>query len=142
MIDERLKQDLNKIRSEIFVLIYFIVAVSFIVKNLYLDTGFESSITEFIILVIVPVYTYLRASMLKLSMADFYSGGKKYITSTILSCLVACAVFIYILVNKQQMQNAEAVISVIAFVAAFMAVRFIMLKIFKKQKDKNDRFFE
>ncbi len=141
MVDERMKEVLNKIRSEMLTIIYYIVVISFVSKILLLGMDFKNIITEFVILIFVPFYQAIRASQLKLNMADFYPGKKKYAISTTIALAFTAAIYVIVMVSNHY-TSSRAIISLLSFIAAFIAARILFLHFYKKQKDKNEKEFD
>ena len=141
MTDERMKETLNKIRSEMVMIIYYIVVISFIAKIFMTGLDFKNTITEFVILIFVPIYQTIRSSQLKLSMADFYHGKKKYAISTAIALSFTAAIYIIVMVSNHY-TSSRAIISLLSFIAAFVAARILFLHFYKKQKDKNEKEFD
>lgn len=141
MTDERMKETLNKIRSEMVMIIYYIVVISFIAKIFMTGLDFKNTITEFVILIFVPIYQTIRSSQLKLSMADFYPEKKKYAISTAIALGAAAGVYIIVMVLNRY-TSPQAIISLLFFMAAFVAARILFLHFYKKQKDKNEKEFD
>lgn len=141
MTDERMKETLNKIRSEMVMIIYYIVVISFIAKIFMTGLDFKNTITEFVILIFVPIYQTIRSSQLKLSMADFYPEKKKYAISTAIALGAAAGVYIIVMVLNRY-TSPQAIISLLSFIAAFVAARILFLHFYKKQKDKNEKEFD
>ena len=59
--DERLMQAKTKIHSELFIITYYAVLISFVVKSLVLQMDLSQCLLEFILLVGTPVYQSVRS---------------------------------------------------------------------------------
>lgn len=94
MKDERIEQAKNKIRSEMAVILYLGIVVSFVVKTLVFKMNLQQCITEYIILIFFPLYQFIRLHMMK----SIYSECK----------------------NQQLLKNLLMVIAIIAVLAAFI----------------------
>ena len=79
MIDERVKSQMNQIRSEMLAIIIYILIASIFVKIFFLGGDLKDVITEYIIFVFVAIYQFLRARSLKMNMADLLPEKKKLI---------------------------------------------------------------
>lgn len=77
MEDEWLVQTRNKIFAEIYVIIVLIAAVSLIVKYFFLQTGFISIVTEFIILLVISIYYGIRSVYLGVYAAEMEMKERK-----------------------------------------------------------------
>ena len=68
MMDERTTQVRNKIMSEMAMLMYLFVAAAFAVKVLLMGKGIRDCVVEYVILILAPLYQYVRARQLKFSL--------------------------------------------------------------------------
>ena len=64
MMDERTTQVRNKIMSEMAMLMYLFVAAAFAVKVLLMGKGIRDCVVEYVILILAPLYQYVRARQL------------------------------------------------------------------------------
>lgn len=85
MKDERIEQAKNKIRSEMTVIIICGVAISFLVKTLVFNMNIRECITEYLILILSPLYQFIRMHMMRVSIyskqGDKKSDNDNYILS-------------------------------------------------------------
>ena len=65
--DERIEQGKNKIWSELAIIMYLGVALSFSVKILVFKMDLMECITEYLILIFTPLYQFIRMHMMKIS---------------------------------------------------------------------------
>lgn len=137
-MDERTEQLKYKIGNELFTIIYYGVIISFLIKALLLNVGLKGCITEYVIMLFVPVYHYIRARQLEVSF--FGSGNKTRNKTLITSAILAVIGTIYIIrinsADDGSIITAQSVAGFIAFIAVFAALRFIMYKIEKRRKNK------
>lgn len=59
--DERVEQAKSKIYSELMLIIFYIVVASFCVKALYFHMDLKQCATEYIILILTPIYQAIRS---------------------------------------------------------------------------------
>ena len=141
MVDERMKEVLNKIRNEMLIIIYYIILISFIAKTFLMGLDFKNTITEFVILIFVPIYQAVRSAQLKLSIADFCPEKRKYIAKTVIILCIVAILYTAVMVSNNY-TSLTSIVSLIFFIAAFIAARILFLHFYKKQKDKNEKEFD
>ena len=83
MMDERTTQVRNKIMSEMAMLMYLFVAAAFAVKVLLMGKGIRDCVVEYVILILAPLYQYVRARQLKFSL--YRPGASNIVSGAILS---------------------------------------------------------
>ena len=91
MKDERIEQATNKVRSEMFIIIYVGVAVSFIIKILVFDMPLQDRLPEYLILILSPLYQFVRMHLMKVSL--YSTRGNKQSLKIVLA---AIAIFLAI----------------------------------------------
>ena len=123
MVDERVLQARRKISSEMMLLMYYFVVIAFCVKVLVFGMAFEDCITEFIIMIAVPVYQNIRARQMKVVLTAFNRKATKI--STLSSILVAVAIMAFFTWQNEGRIDPEEIISYAAsFAAMFILVRY------------------
>lgn len=131
MKDERIEQAINKIRSEMAVIIFYGVAVSFLVKTLVFNMSLEDKITEFLILIFFPIYQFIRMHMMKISI---YSGpGNKQPVKNLVIAIAIFLVMSAMLIFKSMKQSEgyvwqNSIPSLLTFLVLFVSVFFISNK--------------
>lgn len=75
MMDERIYQGQRKIWSEMGKAMYYLAVGALLVKCLVLHMGLEDCVTEYLMIVGVPVYHMIRSWQLKLSFVP--TGGER-----------------------------------------------------------------
>lgn len=137
-MDERTEQLKYKIGNELFMIIYYGVIASFLIKVLFLGCGIKECITEYVIMLFVPVYHYIRARQLEVSF--FGSGNRTRNKTVITSAIPAVIGTIYVIqINGRAGHgavSAESIIGFITFIAVFAVLRFIMYKLEKSRRDR------
>ena len=73
-MDERTRELRNKIGNEAFIIIYYAVIISFLIKVLFFGKGMEDCIVEYGIIIFVPIYYFIRTRQLEVSL--FGNGNK------------------------------------------------------------------
>ena len=122
-VDERVLQARRKIGSEMMMLMYYIIVLAFLVKVMGFGMGLEDCITEFIIMIGVPIYQNIRARQMKVVLSDF---NKKASKSSTISAVFAGVVVM--LISMWQLEGsidkAEAVSSIVSFAVTFALARY------------------
>lgn len=141
MKDERIEQAKNKIRSEMAVIMIWGVAISFLVKTLVFKMSIQQCITEYLILILSPLYQSIRMHMMKVSPYD-KQGNKqsvKKVIMTIIFLVVASVVFI---VNSAKYNSNGSIIFLFPFLLLFLALLFIFNKFNQQLSKKYEEDFD
>ena len=137
-MDERTEQLKYKIGNELFMIIYYGVIAAFLIKVLFLGCGLKDCITEYAIMIFVPIYHYIRSRQLEVSF--FGSGNRARNKTLITSAILAVIGTIYVIQingrNGHSTVSAESIIGFITFIAVFVIIRFIMYRAEKNRRDK------
>lgn len=141
MVDERLRQGYNKIRSEMAMIIYYAAVISFIVKTTTLGMTIKDTVFEFAVILFFPIYQLIRTRQLGL---EIPFNKKRNTKSRIVIIAVICAVVgaIVFFMNKDSIDIKEAVVFIIAYVAAFCTIRIGLIKIEKKRTEKLEKEYD
>lgn len=145
MKDERIEQAKNKIRSEMAIITFIGVVISFLIKTLVFNMDLQECITEYVIMVFFPLYQFIRIHMMKISI---YSerGNKQTVKNLIITIaiiVVASAVSIFDSITKSAAylwQNAAA--RIIIFLVLFVAIFFIVNKYNQYRGHKYEKEFD
>ena len=134
-VDERVLQARRKISSETMYWMYYIIVIAFCVKVLAFGMAFEDCITEFIIMVAVPVYQNIRARQMKVVLNDFSRKVSK--VSTLSSILVAVGIMAFFMWRNEGRIDPEEIISyAVSFTAMFIFARYGFTYIEKRRAKK------
>ena len=144
MKDERIEQAKNKIRSEIATIIFYGVAVSFLVKTLVFNMDIQKCITEYLILIFFPLYQFLRMHMMKISIYSerVNTQSVKNLIITIAVLVVASAVFIFNSMKKSAVYDWQSsVVFLLIFSVLFVAIFFFANKFNQYRGHKYEKEF-
>ena len=146
MKDERIEQAKLKIRSEMAIIILYGAAGSFLVKTLVFKMSLQESMVEYLILILFPLYQFIRMHMLKVS--NYSEHGKK---SSIKNLFVAIGILVVasiVLIFNSIKTSAvygwhSPVIFLFIFIILFVAIFFLTNKFnydrgHKYEKEFND----
>lgn len=139
MKDERIEQALNKIRSEMTIIILGAVAVSFLVKTLLFKLALQDCLTEYLIMILAPLYQFVRMHMMKISL--YSEPGSKQSVKTLL--IVAAAFLVLSAVSLWGKMKGPAVydwhkpvIFLVIFLVLFVLIYFMTNK-FNRQRSQS-----
>lgn len=140
MMDERTTQVRNKIMSEMAMLMYLFVAAAFAVKVLLMGKGIRDCVVEYVILILAPLYQYVRARQLKFSLyRPGYGSQQHRVRRNLVSVTAGALVFILVFWRTSKtgtLDAKEAVPGVLTFVVVFLLTRVVIVRIEKKRADR------
>lgn len=146
MKDERIEQAKNRIRSEIAIIIYIGVIVSFLVKTWVFNMDLQECITEYVIMIFFPLYQFIRMHIMKISI---YSerGNKQLVRNLIITIailVVASAVFIFNSMPESAMYVGQSPVNgfIFTFLVLFVAIFFISNKYNQHRGQKYEKEFD
>ncbi|WP_405729293.1 DUF6773 family protein [Anaerotignum sp.] len=140
-VDERVLQARRKIASEMMYLMYYFIVIAFCVKVLGFGKGLEDCITEFIIMVSIPIYQNIRARQMKVVLNDFSRKASK--VSTVSSILAAVGIMAFFMWRTEGRIDPEEIISYAAsFAAMFILVRYGFTYMEKRRAKKLEEEYE
>ena len=141
MVDERLRQGYNKIRSEFSMIIYYAAIISFIVKTTILGMVIKDTVFEFAVILFFPIYLFIRTRQLGL---EIPFSKKRTTKSRIIINAVVCAAVgaVVFFMNKGSIDIKEVAVFLVAYVAAFSTIRIGFIKIEKKRAEKMEKEFD
>ena len=142
MIDERVKSQMNQIRSEMFAIIIYILLASMFVKIFMLGGNMKNVVTEYIIFFFVAIYQFLRARSLKMNMADLLPGKKKLIIREVTAYAIGATVFAVIMLGFVGKEIPEVIEMTFWFIVCFMAARVMIIKLVKRSGKKIEEEFD
>ncbi|MGC7870713.1 DUF6773 family protein [Desulfosporosinus sp. SYSU MS00001] len=148
MRDERIEQAKNKIRSELAVIIYVGIAISFAVKTLLFKMNLQECLTEYLILIFFPVYELIRMNMMKVSIYSVYPKYRhkqlKTLIMLVMAFFVVAAVSVFsstkqLTVNLSQSSIVFLLIFSVLFIGGFfLATKYHQSRAYKYEKEFDD----
>lgn len=141
MKDERIEQAKNKIRGEMTVIIICGVAISFLVKTLVFNMSIRECITEYLILILSPLYQFIRMRMMKVSIYN-KQGNKKSVKILVMTIIFLVIASVTYFVNSEKYNSNGSIIFLLIFLAFFVAIFFIIDKYNKKMGTKYEEEFD
>ena len=141
MKDERVMQSTNKIWGEIGRLAYYLAAASFVVKCLFFGFKLEDCILEYVIMIGAPIYQLFRMHQLKLAYS-MMTDKRRYWKREAVVMLVVVVVYIVVMLTRSELDVKEALISLVAFIVSFQAVRLLIVTREEKRAKRLEKEFE
>lgn len=141
MKDERIEQAKNKIRSEMTVIIIWGVAISFLVKTLVFKMNLQQCGTEYLILILSPLYQFIRMHSMKVSLYDKH-GNKQSLKKVIMTIIFLAVASVVFIVNSAKYKTNGSIISLFPFLLLFLALLFIFNKFNLKLSNKYEKDFD
>ena len=130
MKDERTTQVMQRIHSEMTVIMILLCALSMVVKVLLFEKSINDCILEWIILVGSPIYQVTRARMLKVSLSSGTVSLKRNLRSTVISVIVLLAAFgITAIIHPERMTMKFVVSFLIPYVIVLLLLRVAFARI-------------
>lgn len=143
MKDERIEQATNKIKSELALLMYGIVIISFLLKLWIYNMDLSRCLTEYIIMIITPLYQFIRARSMEVSLHDKkgFNQSFRVVVITFVVIIAIFGAFIYksITQNNFDWKNAAFIL---IFIVLFVFILFRVNKSEQKQVKKYENQFD
>jgi cell shape-determining protein MreD len=145
MKDERVEQAINKIRSEMAIIIFSFVLISFLVKTAVFRMNLPETTTEFLILIFSPLYQFIRMQMMKISIYNEPSSKQsiKQLFMIIALLVFVSVVFIIKAVKKSAVYDWQSSgISMVIYIILFAALTLLVNKFNRYRAHKYEKEFD
>ncbi|AHF06315.1 DUF6773 family protein [Desulfitobacterium metallireducens] len=145
MNDERVEQAKNKIWSELAIIIFCGVALSFLVKTLVFNMNLTECITEYLILIFSPLYQFIRMHMMKISIYSTHVNRQslKNLIIAIVIVLVASAVSIFKKMKESAVYDWQRpAVFLFIFLVSFISLSFITNKYNRNRGHEYEKEFD
>lgn len=139
--DERVEQAKSKIYSELMLIIFYIVVASFCVKALYFHMDLKQCATEYIILILTPIYQAIRSRQMGVVLST--KSSRKALLPT--AAIIILMVVLLWMSNKGVPSTARtisAVLSLAAFAVLFLVVQGIFIHLERKRAEKLEHQYD
>ena len=139
--DERVEQAKSKIYSELMLIIFYIVVASFCVKALYFHMDLKQCATEYIILILTPVYQAIRSRQMGVVLST--KSSRKALLPT--AAIIILMVVLLWMSNKGVPSTARtisAVLSLAVFAVLFLVVQGIFIHLERKRAEKLEHQYD
>mgnify|MGYP000524344263 FL=1 len=139
--DERVEQAKSKIYSELMLIIFYIVVASFCVKALYFHMDLKQCATEYIILILTPIYQAIRSRQMGVVLST--KSSRKALLPT--AAIIILMVVLLWMSNKGVPSTARtisAVLSLAVFAVLFLVVQGIFIHLERKRAEKLEHQYD
>ena len=139
--DERVEQAKSKIYSELMLIIFYIVVASFCVKALYFHMDLKQCATEYIILILTPIYQAIRSRQMGVVLST--KSSRKALLPT--AAIIILMVVLLWMSNKGVPSTARtisAVLSLAVFAVRFLVVQGIFIHLERKRAEKLEHQYD
>lgn len=139
--DERVEQAKSKIYSELMLIIFYIVVASFCVKALYFHMDLKQCATEYIILILTPIYQVIRSRQMGVVLST--KSSRKALLPT--AAIIILMVVLLWMSNKGVPSTARtisAVLSLAVFAVLFLVVQGIFIHLERKRAEKLEHQYD
>ena len=139
--DERVEQAKSKIYSELMLIIFYIVVASFCVKALYFHMDLKQCATEYIILILTPIYQAIRSRQMGVVLST--KSSRKALLPT--AAIIILVVVLLWMSNKGVPSTARtisAVLSLAVFAVLFLVVQGIFIHLERKRAEKLEHQYD
>lgn len=139
--DERVEQAKSKIYSELMLIIFYIVVASFCVKALYFHMDLKQCATEYIILILTPIYQAIRSRQMGVVLST--KSSRKALLPT--AAIIILIVVLLWMSNKGVPSTARtisAVLSLAVFAVLFLVVQGIFIHLERKRAEKLEHQYD
>ena len=139
--DERVEQAKSKIYSELMLIIFYIVVASFCVKALYFHMDLKQCATEYIILILTPIYQAIRSRQMGVVLST--KSSRKALLPT--AAIIILMVVLLWMSNKGVPSTARtisAVLSLAVFAVLFLVVQGIFIYLERKRAEKLEHQYD
>lgn len=138
MKDERIEKAIKETRSEIAIILYIVIIISFLVKRLIFDMNLQGYITEFAIMIFFPIYQFIRLQTMKTS---FYKKGTTKYTSLFLVIITMGVIFIGLIYYVVPKSSGVSLILMV-YLAISVALSFGVNKFNEYRAHKYEKEFD
>lgn len=141
MKDERVVQGYQKIRSEMFLIVYYMTIVSFLIKILFLEQSMLDCLTEYVIVILAPIYQFIRSRTLQIGFytEEYKKIGKQELIRWIAVMVVALVISGIYMQKRQAAGNIVKADEIIAYILSFSTVFIIIRVLIVKLEGKHNR---
>ena len=139
--DERVEQAKSKIYSELMLIIFYIVVASFCVKALYFHMDLKQCATEYIILILTPLFQAIRSRQMGVVLST--KSSRKALLPT--AAIIILMVVLLWMSNKGVPSTARtisAVLSLAVFAVLFLVVQGIFIHLERKRAEKLEHQYD
>lgn len=134
--DERTLQVRNRIYAELMRIMLCVVVLSFCIKTLYFHMGLTQCMTEYILMILAPVYQAVRIRQTEVVLGTGQDSRKR--ATPLLLLLIP------FFLRKSEWTNGDfsALLPPVAFVLLFLAIQYLFFHAEKKRAEKLEKRYD
>ena len=132
--DERTLQVRNRIYAELMRIMLCVVVLSFCIKTLYFHMGLTQCMTEYILMILAPVYQAVRIRQTEVVLGTGQDSRKR---ATPLLLLLLIPFFL----RKSEWTNGDFS-ALLPFVLLFLAIQYLFFHAEKKRAEKLEKRYD
>lgn len=140
--DERLEQAKNKIYSEMLIIITYFIALSFLYKSLYCHMTLSQCLTEFIILLFLPLYQAVRSRQMGVVLESTAVGWKKHLPVILVVFFMGALIWFANSSSSFENRSAATGIFVLFYLVLFVALRQLFAHMERKRAAKLEHRYD
>lgn len=135
--DERTLQVRNRIYAELMRIMLCVVVLSFCIKTLYFHMDLAQCMTEYILMILAPVYQAVRIRQTEVVLGTGKDSRKR---ATPLLLLLLIPFFL----RKSEWTNGDfsALLPPVVFVLLFLAIQYLFFHAEKKRAEKLEKRYD
>ena len=136
--DERTLQVRNRIYAELMRIMLCVVVLSFCIKTLYFHMGLTQCMTEYILMILAPVYQAVRIRQTEVVLGTGQDSRKR--ATPLLLLLLLIPFFL----RKSEWTNGDfsALLPPVVFVLLFLAIQYLFFHAEKKRAEKLEKRYD
>ena len=140
--DERVEQTKNKIYAELMQLVYLLVAISFLAKSLYFKMELPQCVTEFVILILAPIYQMVRTRQLGVVLVGNLRQEMTLKKNTLVTIVILAMFLLFQLISGKEITVSFLLKDVAVFLVIFFVVRGIVVHMEGRRVEKLAKKYE
>ena len=135
--DERTMQVRNRIYAELMRIMLCVVVLSFCIKTLYFHMGLTQCMTEYILMILAPVYQAVRLRQTEVVLGTEQDSRKRTIPLLLL-------LLIPFFLRKSEWTNGDfpALLPPVVFVFLFLAIQYLFSHAEKKRAENLEKRYD
>lgn len=137
--DERTLQVRNRIYAELMRIMLCVVVLSFCIKTLYFHMDLAQCMTEYILMILAPVYQAVRIRQTEVVLGTGQDSRKRTILDTLLLLLL-----IPFFLRRSEIANGDfpALLPLVVFVLLFLAIQYLFSHAEKKRAENLEKRYD
>lgn len=136
--DERTLQVRNRIYAELMRIMLCVVVLSFCIKTLYFHMGLTQCMTEYILMILAPVYQAVRIRQTEVVLGTGKNSRRR--ATPLLLLLLLIPFFL----RRSEIANGDfsALLPLVVFVLLFLAIQYLFSHTEKKRAENLEKRYD